>query len=395
MDTITFTVTPRGTDQTLTLNLTDLLVQFQTIPDQRKPRGVRYPLAVLLTIAVLAKLCGDSQVHALADWAHARAAELATVFGLKRPHMPHPTTWTRVFGNAVAAAAIESASRPLLDTPGTAEIPARASRQIALDGKTLRGTSAAERKGGVHLVSAYQVESGVPCLQVAVPSKANELTVAPSILRQLNLQGVLVTGDAMFAQRALSIQIVQAGGDYCWIVKENQPTLFDDLRLLFGPQPDTLPGTSALPDDFVTVRSIDIGHGRLDERTLTSSSLLADYQGWPYLAQAFQVIRISQQSKRRTREVRYGITSAPLSAASASRLLASVRGHWQIENGLHYRRDVSLDEDASLVRTGQAPQVLATLNNLVCGLRARAGVDNLAALQRAMAAAVDRWLFST
>lgn len=395
MDTITFTVTPRGTDQTLTLNLTDLLVQFQTIPDQRKPRGVRYPLAVLLTIAVLAKLCGDSQVHALADWAHARAAELATVFGLKRPHMPHPTTWTRVFGNAVAAAAIESASRPLLDTPGTAEIPARASRQIALDGKTLRGTSAAERKGGVHLVSAYQVESGVPCLQVAVPSKANELTVAPSILRQLNLQGVLVTGDAMFAQRALSIQIVQAGGDYCWIVKENQPTLFDDLRLLFGSQPDTLPGTSALPDDFVTVRSIDIGHGRLDERTLTSSSLLADYQGWPYLAQAFQVIRISQQSKRRTREVRYGITSAPLSAASASRLLASVRGHWQIENGLHYRRDVSLDEDASLVRTGQAPQVLATLNNLVCGLRARAGVDNLAALQRAMAAAVDRWLFST
>jgi predicted transposase YbfD/YdcC len=394
MNPITFTVSPRGTDQAITINLTDLLVQFRTVPDQRKPRGVRYPLAVLLTIALLAKLCGDSQVHALADWAHARAAELAAVFGLPRPRMPHPTTWTRVFGNAVAAAALERALQPLLETRSTPEIPARASRQIALDGKTLRGTIPADSKTGVHLVSAYQVESGVPCLQVAVPSKANELVVAPIILRHLDLQGVLVSGDAMFAQRALSIQIVEAGGDYCWIVKQNQPTLYDDLRLLFGPQPDDLPGTSALPDDFATVRTVDLGHGRLDERILTSSSLLAEYQGWPYLAQAFQVVRISQRPRRRTREVRYGITSAPASAVSAKRLLESVRGHWQIENGLHYRRDVSLDEDASLARMGQAPQVLATLNNLICGLTAQAGVSNLAALQRAMAAAVDRWLFT-
>lgn len=394
MNPITFSVTPRATDQAITINLTELLLQFRTVPDLRKPRGVRYPLSVLLTIAVLAKLCGDSQIHALADWAHARASELAAVFGLPRPRMPHPTTWTRVFGNAVAAAAIETAIEPLLNARSKPEIPARASRQIALDGKSLRGTIPAESKTGVHLVSAYRVDTGVPCLQVAVPSKANELVVAPSILRQLDLQGVLVTGDAMFAQRALSRQIVEAGGDYCWIVKQNQPSLYDDLRLLFGPQPDALPGSSALPDDFVTVRSVDLGHGRLDERTLTSSSLLAEYQGWPYLAQAFQLIRISQRPHRRSREVRYGITSAPATIVSARRLLASVRGHWQIENGLHYRRDVSLDEDASLARVGQAPQVLATLNNLVCGLTAQAGLGNLVALQRAMAAAVDRWLFT-
>jgi len=254
---------------------------------------------------------------------------------------------------------------PLLEGGSTAELAARASRQIALDGKTLRGTIPADSKTGVHLVSADRVESGVVCLQVAVPSKANELVVAPSILRHLDLQGVLVSGDAMFAQPALSIQIVEAGGDYCWIVKENQPSLYDDLRLLFGPQPEDLPGTSALPDDFATVRTVDLGHGRLDERTLTSSSLLAEYQGWPYLAQAFQVVPISQRRRRRSREVRYGITSAPASAATASRLLESVRGHWQIENGLHYRRDVSLDEDASLARKGQAPQVLATLNNVI------------------------------
>ena len=133
------------------------------------------------------------------------------------------------------------------------------------------------------LVSAYQVDDGVPLLQVKVSAKGNELVVAPQILARLDLQGVLVTGDAMFAQRNLSSQIVEAGGDYCWIVKENQPTLFDDLRLLFGPQPEELPGTSPIPDDFVTVRTVDKAHGRLEERVLTSSSLLAEYQGWPYV----------------------------------------------------------------------------------------------------------------
>lgn len=393
MDPITFTITPAGQERSLTINLTELLERLQTVPDQRKRRGVRYPLAVLLAIALLAKLCGQSQVHALAGWAHERAAELATVFGLKRARMPHPTTWTRVLGNAVAADALEAALQPLLVTP-SAEVPARASRQIALDGKTLRGTiPTAAGSGGVHLVSAYQVDTGVPLLQVKVSAKANELVVAPHILARLDLQGVLVTGDAMFAQRNLSSQIVEAGGDYCWIVKENQPTLYDDLRLLFGPQPAELPGTSPIPDDFVTVQRVDKAHGRLEERVLTSSSLLADYQDWPYLAQAFQVVRTSYRRRGCSREVRYGITSAPARSANAARVLAGVRGHWRIENGLHYRRDVTLKEDASLARLGQAPQVLATLNNFICGLTGRAGIINLAACQRSMAATFDRWLF--
>ena len=235
---------------------------------------------------------------------------------------------------------------------------------------------------------------GVPLHQRQVAAKANELVVAPTLLADLPLPGVLVTGDAMFTQRNLSTQIVEAGGDYCWIVKENQPTLLDDLRLLFGPQPTALPGSSPIPDDFVTVRTVELAHGRIDERVVTTSSLLADYQGWPYLAQAFQVIRTTTRRRKRTKEVRYGITSAPTTALPASRLAQCVRAHWQIENGLHYRRDVTLREDASLVRMGHAPHVLATLNNFVCGLTASAGITNLAALQRAMAATIDRWLFS-
>jgi predicted transposase YbfD/YdcC len=393
MDAITFTVMPRGTDTPIHIDLTALLAHLQQVPDQRKRRGVRYPLAVLLTIAVLAKLCGDSQVHAIADWAHERRVELARVFGLTRPRMPHPTTWTRVLGYGVAACAIEAAVAPLLQPPASAEVPARASDQIAVDGKTLRGTIPNAGQG-VHLLSAYQVGEQVVLGQVAVGTKANELTVAPSLLAGLALESVLVTGDAMFAQRHLSIQIVEAGGDYCWVVKENQKTLYEDLRVLFGPQPETLPGTSQLPDDFVSVRTVEKAHGRLDERVLTTSEMLRDYHDWPYLAQAFQVVRTSVKGRRCTREVRYGITSAPRDAAPAQRLQEAVRDHWQIENGLHYRRDVTLNEDASLARMGQAPHVLATLNNLVCGVIARAGVTNLAALQRALAAAVDRWLFT-
>ena len=394
MDPITFTVTPQGPDQAVTINLTDLLARFQSVPDQRKRRGVRYPLAVLLAIAVLAKLCGQSQVHALAGWAHERAAELATSFGLKRARMPHPTTWTRVLGHALTTSALDAAVQAILQPSHSSEVPPRASQQIALDGKTMRGTIPRGRSHGVHLVTAYQVATGLPLLHVAVPTKANELVVAPDILARLTLEGVVVTGDAMLAQRNLSTQIVEAGGDYCWIVKENQATLYDDLRLLFGPQPDDLPGTSPLPDDFVSVRTVEKGHGRLDERVLTISSLLAEYQPWPYLAQAFEVVRTSYCGRRCTRDVRYGITSAPAGTLGAAQVVSSVRGHWQIENGLHYRRDVTLDEDASLARRGQAPQVLATLNNLVCGLAALRGVSNLAALQRAMAAAVDRWLFT-
>lgn len=115
-------------------------------------------------------------------------------------------------------------------------------------------------------------------------------------------------------------------------------------------------------------------HGRREYRRLRVSSLQAGYSDWPYLSQAFEVVRSSPVGRHISRDERYGIASAPASVLSARRLMGVVRGHWQIENGLHYRRDVSLREDASQVRMGQAPQVLAGLNNAVCGTLARAGL---------------------
>jgi predicted transposase YbfD/YdcC len=250
------------------------------------------------------------------------------------------------------------------------------------------------RSTGVHLLSAYAGDSGVVLAQEAVARKENEIVAAPRLLQRLNLHGTLISGDAMFTHRALSTQIVEGGGDYCWNVKENQPILYDDLRMLFSPVVRPVAkGWSPIPLDFVTVEQVCKGHGRREVRRLTVSSLLAGYSDWPYLAQAFQVVRIVYAGRNVSREERYGITSAPARVLPPLHLLARVRGHWGIENGLHYRRDVTLGEDASQVRMGQAPHVLATLNNTICGLLARAHVPNLAALQRSLAAAVDRLLF--
>jgi hypothetical protein len=195
----------------------------------------------------------------------------------------------------------------------------------------------------------------------------------------------------MFAHRRLSTQIVEAGGDYFWWVKDNQPSLLADLELLFTEE-YVRAGWSAPPVDFTTATTIEKGHGRLEQRVLTASSMLADYQDWPYLAQVVKVERTRTTKLKETHEVAYGITSLPAADADAARLLALGRGHWRIENGLHYRRDVTLQEDASRVRRGQAPQVLAALNNLVCGLCGRAGVGNLAAVQRICARRLDQWL---
>jgi predicted transposase YbfD/YdcC len=305
--------------------------------------------------------------------------------------MPHLTTWTRVFAHAVLLEAFEQVVAQLSAPVSTAEVPARGSLQVCLDGKTLRGTIPLGQRSGVHLLAAYHAEQGVVLAQVAVDAKANEIVAAPQLLEQVQLTGVVVSGDAMFAQRHLSTQIVEAGGDYFWWVKDNQPSLLADLELLFTEE-YACAGWSAPPVDFTTAATIEKGHGRLEQRVLTASSLLADYQDWPYLAQVVKVVRTRTTKLKQTHEVAYGITSLPATDADAARLLALGRGHWRIENGLHYRRDVTLKEDASQVRRGQAPQVVAALNNLVCGLCGRAGLSNLAAVQRICARRIDQWL---
>ena len=247
---------------------------------------------------------------------------------------------------------------------------------------------------GVHLLAAYVPEQGVVLAQMQVDEKSNEITYAPKLLATLDLRGVLVSGDAMFDQRALSLQIVEADGDYLWTVKDNQETLKEDIEVLFEPH-RPLAGTSALPNDFRESKTVEKGHGRREKRTIIVSSLLAGYSTWPHLAQVFKLEHQRTDALGRSKtEVRYGVTSLPARLADPTRLLNLTRRHWGIENGLHYRRDVTLHEDHSQTRTGHAPHMLAILNNTVLGILALQGVTNVAEARREFAYQFDKALHS-
>ena len=374
----------------LLFDLEKLYRCFQQVPDRRKRRGRRYPLATLLLIGVLAKLAGQDSSRAMAHWARLRRHELSLLFQLKREAMPHYSTWSRVLGHAVSPEEVERALSQFFAGEKPSKSPKRGSIQVCLDGKTLRGTIPAGHSHGVHLMAAYLPEQGVVLMQMQVGEKTNEITTAPKVVQALDLRGVVVTGDAMQAQRDLSVQIVNAQGDYLWTAKDNQPEMREEIALLFAPQ-QSRPGWSAAPMDFRRATTINKGHGRLEKRTITVSSLLAGYSAFPSVAQVFQVESWVQLTGDRSRhEIRYGVTSLPAWVASPQRLLALVRGQWRIENSLHYRRDMTMREDHSQLRMGHAPHLLAILNNIVVGLVARQGRANLAEARREFAYQVER-----
>jgi predicted transposase YbfD/YdcC len=378
----------------LVVDLDALYACLQTIPDHRDPRGRQYPLAMVLMMGVLAKLAGQDSSRGMAHWAKLRSQELRELFHFTREKMPHYSTWSRILGQAVEPAEVEAIIGQFFVTAAQGSEPKRGSIQLALDGKTLRGTIPLGASRGVHLLAAYLPEQGVVLAQMRVDEKSNEITHAPKLLKQLDLRGVVVSGDAMFDQRALSIQIVQAKGDYLWTVKDNQEGLREEIDVLFQPH-RKLAGTSALPTDFRTARTVEKGHGRLDTRTITVSSMLADYSTWPELAQVFKLESQRTNALGATKtEVRYGVTSLPASLADPKRVLALSRGHWGIENGLHYRRDTTMREDHAQLRLGHAPEMLAVLNNTVLGLFARQGETNIAHARREFAYHLEKALAS-
>jgi predicted transposase YbfD/YdcC len=234
--------------------------------------------------------------------------------------MPHYSTWSRVLGHAVEPAEVEHVLGQFFLRAVRRSERKRGSLPLALDGKTLRGTIPLGASRGVHLLAAYLPKQGVVLAQMQVDQKSNEITHAPTLLKPLDLRGVVVSGDAMLDQRKLSLQIVQAKGDYLWTVKDNQEGLREDIDVLFQPH-RKLAGTSAPPNDFRTARTVEKGHGRLDRRTITGSHELSAYSTWPELAQVFKLEsqRTNGLGTSET-EVRYGVTSLPAHIAGPHRL---------------------------------------------------------------------------
>jgi predicted transposase YbfD/YdcC len=346
------------------VDMDSLFAALAQLQDRRDARGLRYALVTALVFLVLAKLCGEDHLRGIAQWVALRKEALAEILGLAKPQAPHATTYSRILNKAVDIEAFERVASEFFQK----QPEAGQSLLINLDGKTMRATIPAGRTKGVHLLAAYLPQEGWVLFQVEVGSRENEIPAAMRVVKQLDLRDKLVTGDAMLAQRELSTAIVEAGGDYLWTVKGNQGQLKRDIEILFETETCS-GGFSPCHKDFQTATTPNKGHGRRERRTLTSSSMLKDYLNWPYAEQVFRLERhfVRIVDGKELKEVSYGVTSLTREQADANRLLELSRGHWGIENKLHYRRDDTLHEDRCCLK-GQGAQAMALLNNLVLGL---------------------------
>ena len=264
-----------------------------------------------------------------------------------------------------------------------------------MDGKTARGSFDGLNKA-VHLLSLVAHESGLTVAQTEVPhggvDKTNEHKTALRLLEGLVLEGRLITGDAMFCQRDLSQADSRRRGALP-VVRQGESTDASGrhpgrLRPFRGrgffPLGSGRSGVSAMD----TATTLDKGHGRRERRTLRATTALNDYLDWPGVAQVGEVNARWMRDGERTEATRYFITSVPRTVAGASELLRWARGHWSIENRSHYVRDVTLGEDASRIRKGSGPEVMAAFRNVAIGFLRSTGVTNIAEALRRNAARV-------
>jgi len=356
-----------------------LVEVFAAMPDFRKSRGKRHALSAIFALACCAMLCGARSYSAIADWGRNYGTRIARALGFTHG-TPCAATLHTIFRH-IDRDEFEAHLGGWAERVVGSQVPAAEplGAAIALDGKTLRG-SKKQGAPGMHLLSALAHHVGITLAQHAVDDKTNEITAVETLLQGLVLEGRVMTMDALLTQRHVAQTIVDKGGDYVMIVKENQPQLHADIELVF-----MLPPAG---DRQETARTVDIGHGRIEQRNITTSEALVGYSDWPGLAQVFELGRyvITQKTGKERAEVVYGVTSLCPKRATPGRLLELGRGHWSIENKSHWVRDVTFDEDRSQVRCGNIPYVMAALRNTTIGLLRWAGHTNIAAACRRLAA---------
>jgi predicted transposase YbfD/YdcC len=354
-----------NTEKGIIFDIGSLYAYFQRMHDPRKPKGLRYQLSTILVLLVMAKLCGEDRPSGIAEWVQNRAEILAEMLKLKRKGMPHHSTYRRILAEVVSVAELEQTVSHYLSRKKYY------GRQVvlAIDGKVMRGTLD-ETQNGTYLLAAYLPSEGIVLMEVAMNGKGTEIPAAPNVLNGVDLRQKVVIGDAMHTQRGVSIQIEAGGGAYIWFAKGNQPQMEENIRLWFEPEPAPLPGMGHVPKDFETATQVSKGHGRIERRRITVSSQLKDFLNWPFLEQVFMLERrfISTKTGEVQEQVIYGFTSLSRDEVSPLKLLLMTRSYWGIENGLHYRRDVTLLEDRTRLTKGNAGHAMACINNLILGI---------------------------
>jgi len=353
--------------------LLSLYEAFAAVPDPRSKHGQRYDLPYRLPCLVAALLCNCNSLEAVGQWCYDHQPLLRRLFGPRDFYAPTGSLYRRLLPRLsvghieLVLAAWINASRP----DGDAEA-------VALDGKTVRGGATSDHKGP-HLLSFYTHQSQETLLQVRVSEKTNEIPIAQAVLPCLPLRSRVYTADALHTHAAFMEVVQVCSGASVLTVKGNQPTLYADLATYFS-DPDTV----IVP--YEQECSVDRRRGRVETRTIEVSCGMNDYLAptWPLVRQVARLTRHVRVRKtgKITQEVVYLITDLTQIQASPRRLLELGRGHWSIENGSHYVRDVSFGEDRSRLHTGSAPQIMAALRNLAITLIHRSGSFQMAASRR-------------
>ena len=338
-----------------------LATVFADLPDpRRETKNKLHALTDVLTLATCAVLAGADTWDDIAAYATAKEGFFRRFLPLANG-IPSPDTFERVFAKLDPAAFGRAFGRWM-----TAACQATGLVPVAIDGKSARSAPAPTATGRLHLVTAWATENRLILGQVAVADGSNEVAAIPELLRTLDLAGALVTIDAAGTQVENAAIIRTRGGHYLLAVKGNQPTLLAAVEGAFA---------AACAADFAGVRydqheSIEDGHGRHEERYVT---VLYDPPGvpadWPDVAAVVQVNREREADGERTCTTHYYLTSHRGTAAELGRV---VRGHWGIENGLHWVLDVVYGEDGSRVRAGHAGANLGMIRRVAVALARRA-----------------------
>jgi len=355
---------------------------MQQLKDRRGKQGKRYPLALVLTYVLLAKAAGETTLLAIAEWIRLRGSWLQTMLPGVGTSFPCAATYSNVL-RAVEPEQVNELLMSLLTRVRATRREAGEQEHVALDGKTLRGTQEheAEDQKKMHQVSLYETRTGIVLKEQVVQDKESEQTRVEEFLLPLYVKGRIVSADALHTHAKTCASISASGGAYLFFAKGNQSTLKKDLQLFFTQPPEDC-------QDWRTAESLDAGHGRIEQRFLIASTELNDFliRDWPGIGQVFRLRRRFHHRFKCTQQIVYGFTSLTPQQASPQRLLELIRDHWAIENKLHYRRDVTLREDACQVRKGQAPRTLAILNSFLLAVFDWLDVSNVASQMRVFAA---------
>jgi predicted transposase YbfD/YdcC len=334
---------------------------FRDLKDPRVERTRKHPLINILFIAVCGVLSGANSFAAIEEFGLDRRTWFARFLDLANG-IPSDDTFARVLARLDPGAfekCLLSWVQAVQEVTGN--------RLIAIDGKTLRGSyDRREGKAAIHMVSAWATENKLSLGQVVVDEKSNEITAIPELLGLLDISGAVVTIDAMGCQKEIADLIREGDGDYVLAVKQNQPTLYEQVEQAIGA------GLEQDTSDLDEHQTVEAGHGRQETRTyaIFPAPEAVDPGGvWRDLnAVGMAITEVIDSQGHCRSEVRYYILSVLL---AAKEFAEAVRGHWGIENNLHWQLDVSFREDECRVRIDHAPANLSVIRRFALGLLKR------------------------